>query len=170
MQVGNSSFSNCSTSGAAGGAITIAIASGNGAAGVGDSLFSGNVAVVGGAISAYDGNETNTATIYLQGNTFGEGGRGGQDGGALLRLERRAPPPAALPTARRIRVRPLPPPAACNAAIAGVGNAVNNGDTKGGAAVRTLLSITNNFAYVKGCAAQTVLGPCEGDAGQCPDK
>ena len=59
---------------------------------------------------------------------------------------------------------------AVKVAIAGVGNAVNNGDTKGGAAVRTLLSITNNFAYVKGCVAQTVLGPCEGDAGQCPDK
>ena len=61
--------------------------------------------------------------------------------------------------------------AACNGAIYGVGSAINNGDTKGGDAVQTMYSIQNNFITVKGCPAQTVLGPCiEGSPGQCPTK
>jgi len=57
---------------AAGGAIAILISSGNGAVGIGSTVFTENVAAFGGAISIYDGNETNTASLYLEGNTFGE--------------------------------------------------------------------------------------------------
>jgi hypothetical protein len=57
---------------------------------------------------------------------------------------------------------------ACNGALYGSGHAVNNGDTKGNDAAKTLLSIQNNFVFIKGCPPQTVLGPCQGDPGQCP--
>ena len=76
VQVVNSSFKNCSTTRAAGGAIAILISSGNGAIAVGSTVFSENLAAFGGAISIYDGNETNTASLYLEGNTFGQSSSG----------------------------------------------------------------------------------------------
>jgi len=48
------------------------ITSGTGALAFGYNKFTNNIAVVGGALSIVDGNETNDTPLYIQGNTFGE--------------------------------------------------------------------------------------------------
>ena len=151
---GNSTFYNCSTNAAAGGAVNVALYSGTGTVGFGQNTFEANVALVGGAISVVDANETNQTPFYLEGNSFGEN---------CFVI-----PAFVLHYVRVVIFLFTVLLPACNGAIYGVGNAVNNGDTKDGDTVNSLQSYNNNFLSIKGCPQQNVMGPCQGAAGQCP--
>jgi hypothetical protein len=141
------------------------IESGTGAIGIGDSNFELNAAMVGGAMSFIDANETGTTPLYVQVRVRCACGSWEPQGSSEQ----------GTPTVEQRRIRSLcllllqSCTFVCNGAVVGSGNAINNGNTQGDN-MANLAVVTSNFMHSAGCAVQDVLGECEGAPGQCPRK